>query len=242
MLKKRVVIPSIVVLAILSMGFACAVSTHDAADAVNKYANSLQAFHDSESKLHTTAKADGTPIIGDATHFKILQAEQLAVKAGHDLDAAIAVADKGGDIAQYVTVAQTSLDELIGIVKTDPVASQQLQLVVDSASAALKNAISIIEALRNKSPAPSANWLLASFMLVGLVTGAGAAGGAGLTASSIVTLLQLIIGMEPIAFDLILKFATSLKGKTTAEILALNEGIFNDLDAVIAAELAARPK
>jgi hypothetical protein len=62
-----------------------------------------------------------------------------------------------------------------------------------------------------------------------------AAAGVGIT--QVVSLLNLAVQLEPVAFDLVTKLATSLKGKTTEEVLAMNEAIFSKVEATAQAEL-----
>lgn len=228
---------------------ACKVTATDAATAVNKYAISLQGFHDAEQTLHETNKADGTPVVSDALHFEIIGAEQTAVKAGKSLDAAITVAANGGDVSSYITVAQNAYDDLISTVKADPDTLQALTLSIHVAGDALKNAISVLNALKNKTAAPlpttSHNSGLAFALWVTFLLPMGLAAGGGIgglvTAQNIVQLLQIVVAIEPVAFDLVLKLASSLKGKSTEEILAMNESIFDKLAAQLATEAAKKP-
>lgn len=270
---KRVVKMSVAVsgLAILCLILtACPITTQVCANGVNKYANALSSFQDAEIKLHQTLVSDKSvppkqvPLISDLTHINILHSEKAASKAGRDLDAAIALADAGADPSEYVKLAQSSFDDLImqlGPVIDGPT-HDKLILAAQVAGDALKNAISLIEALRASKPAavvapavltphrapdPAVPvvtnlstrnshglplWVL-GLPLIGLAAGAGAL--AGLDAT--VKLLGIIVTLEPVAFDLIVKFATSLKGKSTAEILAMNEQIFGKVDATADAEL-----
>jgi len=211
---------------------ACPNAVQDASNAVNKYANTLSAFQDAEIKLHDAGK------ISDAKHVSILQAEIVAAKAGHDLDAAIAVASKGNDPAQYVDVATKSFDDMIAITNTDPTGNQELALVANTASAALKNAISLIQALRANPPKANgpASVPMWALWLLPFMFAAGAVGGVQLTQA--VALLQIVMQLEPVAFDLIVKLAASMKGKTADEILAMNESLFSKVEQTAQDELA----
>lgn len=241
----------IAVIALLCLATtACKVTAVDAATAVNKYGVALQGFHDVEQTLHEQKKADGTAVIGDALHFQIIGVEKTAVQAGKALDAAITVAASGGDVADYISAAQKGYDDLVTTVKIDPKTEQALSLSIHVAGDALKNAITVLNALRNGTPAPAPTTShntglnLALWVTFLLPMGMAASGGGlqGLiTAQNIVQLLQLVVAIEPAAFDLVMKLATSLKGKSTEEILAMNESIFSKLEAELEAEEAKKP-
>lgn len=226
--------------------FACKVNTQQCAAAVNRYANALSTFQDAEIALH------GSGQVTDVVHIKIIQGEQAASKAGHDLDAAINLASTGADPSQFVTLAQQSFDAMVAQINVgDPATQQKLILGANAAGDALKNAISLIEALRdaNASTKPSpvtpaspstppgaqskAHGLsmLWAFMLLPI-------GGIVLDAAGIIALLQIAVQLEPEAFSLITNFATSLKGKSAADLIAMNETLFNKVDATAEAQLA----
>lgn len=241
---------------------ACVVTAKDCANGVNKYANALSAFQDGAIKLHDQK------LIADPVYVNILHAEKAASKAGRDLDAGIALAVKGADPKEYVTLAQAAFDDMLLQLDSvvDPATQDKLNLSAQLAGDALKNAISLIEALRaskptivqlvphsperppdpgtpvvtnlsTRSPHSLPLWVF-SLPLIGLVAGAGVLAGVDAT----LKLLQVVVTLEPVAFDLILKFATSLKGKSEAEILAMNEQIFGKVDATADAELGKMGK
>lgn len=231
------VVPLIVACIILS---ACPTSNavQDASNAVNKYANTLSAFQDAEITLHNSAK------ISDSTHHSILEAELVAAKAGHELDAAIAVASHGNDPSQYIDVATQAFTAMEATVNGDSTSKQELSLTVEAAGAALKNAITLINSLRSSKPSPSVpkadnqlnySWLWA----LGLLPLMGMA--ATFDGAQVIQLLQILLQLEPVAFDLITKFATSLKGKTTEEILAMNESLFSKVEQTAQDELNKSP-
>jgi hypothetical protein len=224
---------------------ACKVTSQNCADAVNKYANTLSAFQDAEIQMHDQKK------VSDSTHLTILEAEKLASHAGRDMDAGILLASTGADPTKYIALAEKTYADLSTIVYADASANQGLSTLLSAAGAALKNAISLITALRSQTPssapAPAVAkpasytshnmphqmplWPFTILPLMGL-----AAIGGGLAAAA--QLLQILMQLEPVAFDLVVKFATSLKGKSTAEILALNESLFDKIDSTIASEEA----
>jgi hypothetical protein len=276
-MKRRIAVSSIGIAGVVTLCLlltACPVTSADCANAVNKYANALSAFQDGEISLHNTTKLDNSvppqqvPLISDATHVSIIHAEQAASKAGHDLDAAVGLANNGADPSQYVSLAQQSFDAMVTQINIGDVATQQkLMLLAQGAGDALKNAISLIQALRAAkapagtpapapapaptpapaNPAPATNTSQSGHHLplwAFLVLPLGAA--AFSSAAGILQLLTIITQLEPVAFQLILSFATSLKGKSEADIVALNEALFNKVDTTAAAELvkagALKPK
>jgi hypothetical protein len=227
------VVAVLVVVTLLS-GFACN-QAKSASVAVNKYANSLSKFQDAEIQQHNDGKVD------DATHRSILNYEKIAAKAGRNLDQAILLANTGGDAQQYIDQANNSFNDLVGaIVTKDEATKKTLQALADVSSALLKNAISLIKAITpqnqpkpTSSPnngAPSLVFAMLSLFLVGM-----AAGGGGL--QSALDLLLAVTKLEPIAFDLILNLAKSLAGKTTEEVLAMNETIFGKVEQTADDEL-----
>ena len=208
-----------------------------AADAVNRYGTTLSSLQDAEIQLHSEGK------VPDDLHVKILNAEKVAAKAGHDMDAGIEVASKGNDPSQYTDVASQTFQDLVNAIKLNPQTQQGLQLAITTADAALKNAITMIQQLRASKPSPAtpaptspsglAIWLL----VAGLFPMMAAGGDINVTIGGAVKLLNLIMELEPVAFDLIMKLATSLKGKTTEEILAMNEQLFTKVETTADAEL-----
>ncbi len=202
-------------------------AVQNASNAVNKYASTLSAFQDAEITLHNSAK------ISDSTHHSILEAELVAAKAGHELDAAIAVASHGNDPSQYIDVATQAFSAMEATVNGDSVSKQELTLTVEAAGAALKNAITLINALRSKPVPATWLWALCLLPLMGMA--------ATIDATQVIQLLQIAIQLEPVAFDLITKFATSLKGKTTEEILAMNESLFSKVEQTAQDELNKPP-
>lgn len=243
-MKVRSSIAVSVVLAMCVVLSACKVTSDQVAAGVNKYALSLQAFQQAELDLHGSQPS----VVPDVVHYKIVELEITAAKAGHDLDAAIQVASTGGDISQYIDVANKTFDDVLQVLKLAPDADQKMQTAAQAASDALKNAISLIQALKAEhpspapTPAPTGQNHVPLTLLFAFFMPLMAAGASGLvSAANIVTLLQVILQLEPIAFDLILKLATSLKGKTAAEILAMNESIFTSVETIAEAELAKKP-
>jgi hypothetical protein len=245
--KVSVGMSSIVVLCLVLS--ACPVTSQDCANAVNKYANTLQQFQNAEITLHTSMGADGvTPLISDATHKEILQGEIAASTAGHNLDAAISLASQGADPSQYVTLAQSSFDAMVAAINVaDPATQQKLQTAAKVAGDALANAISLIQTLKAATPAavtpavapaktssnhnPIPLWMFL-FPVAGL-----AIAGASITLNGTLQLISLLASLEPEAFSLVLAFTTSLKGKTTAQIVAMNETLFNSVDATAQQQL-----
>lgn len=207
-----------------------------AAAAVNRYGTTLSSLQDAEIQLHTAGK------VPEAVHAKILQSEIVAAKAGHALDAGIGVASKGNDPSAYIDAAQGSFDDMLTAIKMDPNTAQGLELAVNTASSALKNAVTMIQQLKASKPSPSTPAAppasappSAVWLLLGLIFPMMAAAGVGVT--QVVSLLNLIVQLEPVAFDLVTKLATSLKGKTTEEVLAMNEQIFSKVEMTAQAEL-----
>lgn len=219
-ISSGVAIASVLTALILLSGWSCQ-QAKSAAVAVNRYGESLSHFQDAEITAHTQGKVD------DATHGKILNAEKVAAQAGHNLDAAISIANSGGDPGQYVDVAQKAYNDLIGLVNSTN--QQNLMVLGQAAGDLLKNAISLIQTIKPQPKAP-ATWMFLSFGVLGF-----AAVGASL--ASVVQLLNLITALEPAAFDLIVKLAQSLQGKSTEEVLALNEQLFTKVETTADDEL-----
>lgn len=59
--------------------------------------------------------------------------------------------------------------------------------------------------------------------------------------TAIVSIINAAVVLEPIALNLILQLAQKLSGKSTEEVLAMNEAIFNKIIADADAELAKLP-
>lgn len=59
--------------------------------------------------------------------------------------------------------------------------------------------------------------------------------------NGVVNLINLATKLEPGAFDLVTKLATSLQGKTAEEVEALNDALFDKIDSTADAELAKLP-
>lgn len=62
-----------------------------------------------------------------------------------------------------------------------------------------------------------------------------------LDVNAVINLLNLITKLEPIAFDLVAKLVTSLQGKTAEEVEAMNDALFDKIDATADAELGKLP-
>lgn len=220
-ISSGVAIASVLTALILLSGWSCQ-QAKSAAVAVNRYGESLSHFQDAEITAHTQGKVD------DDTHERILKAEKVAAQAGHNLDAAISIANSGGDPTQYVDVAQKAYNDLIGLVNSTN--QQNLIVLGQAAGDLLKNAISLIRTIKPQpKPAPG-TWMFVSFGVLGF-----AAAGVGLFQA--IQLLTLITALEPVAFDLLLKLAQSLQGKSTEEVLALNEQLFTKVETTADEEL-----
>jgi hypothetical protein len=215
-----------------------------AADAVNRYGTTLSSLQDAEIQLHSAGK------VPDAIHAKILQSEIIAAKTGHALDAGISVASKGNDPSAYIDAAKGSFDDLLSAINLDPNTKQGLELAANAANSALQNAVTLIQQLKASKPSPatpapaapastpttpapsgSAIWLLFAIGFFPMMAAA------GVEITQVVSLLNLAVQLEPVAFDLVMKLTTSLKGKTTEEVLAMNEAIFSKIEATAQAEL-----
>lgn len=211
-------------LVLICAGFSCSTSVKSAAVGVNKYAESLSHLQDAEITAHNAGSVD------DATHKQILEAEKLASKAGHELDTAIALAAQGADASQYVDAAQNTFNDLLDVI--NPTNKQELVLLAQASGALLKNAISLIHAIHpapvKPSPAGLAFWMM-GFGLIGM---------AAIDVNGVIQLLNLVVSLEPAAFDLVLKLTQSLQGQSTDQVLAMNEAIFGKVDATADAELA----
>lgn len=214
------------VLVLLTAGFSCN-QAKSAAVAVNRYAESLSHFQDAEITAHDAGSVD------DATHRQILEAEKLAAKAGQELDTAIALANQGADYSQWIDNAQKTFDDLLAVVK--PTNKQDLVLLAEATGALLKNAISLIQAVHPaQAPAPaqhSGTGLAMILMSLGVF-------GMAFSVSDALKLLTLITALEPAAVDLVLKLAQSLQGKSTDEVVAMNEALFGKVDTVADQEIA----
>lgn len=235
--RARVALTGVILaLVVLASGFACDTNgVHRAAVAVNKYAESLSHFQDAEIVYYQ----DGGKI-DDATHRSILGAEKLAAEAGKNLDKAITAAANGGDANQYIDLANSSFADMVtAIVVKDVNTRSELIALSNISSSLLKNAISLIQAIKPPkpappTPAPPARSLYLSLSLAfmfGMATGAG-------TLTQILALLNAVALLEPVAFDLVLKLAQDLQGKTVDEVVAMNEAIFGKVTTVADAEIA----
>lgn len=210
-------------------------SSHAAANAVNKYANSLSAVQ----KAVIQAKANGQ--VDAATDIKIEQAIVVASHAGRNLDTAIGLALQGASTNQYIDAANGAFQDLVGLLKSnDPATQQALDTVANASAALLKNAISLVLAIKpaNQSSIPVHHypyglWLLGCFLPMM------AAAGASTPLSKIVSLLNNILTLEPVAVDLIVNLAQNLQGKTTDQIIAMNEQLFGTIEQTAASEIAA---
>lgn len=234
----RISIALPIIAIIIAVATAC--PARDAAVAINKYGNTLEALQKGEVVAYKAVP----PRVSDVDHIKIQSAIKVASSVGHALDQCALTASKGGDTAPCVAKAQATYNEVIALV----VSTHQDDLIAlgNAAGAALQNAISVIQSIHAQpvkpisETAPSPNrptsglalWL--GFGMLGIV-----ATGAGSLPSGVVQLLNLIIGLEPVGFDLLLKLADKLQGKTPEEIVAMNEDIFNRIDTTADAEIAA---
>lgn len=242
-MKKKVTVGAaiggIVVLCLILS--ACPVTSQNCAAAVNRYANTLDAVANGAKTLHDEGK------VNDNQYRQVLEGEKAAITSGKELDQAILLADTGADPSKYVDLAQKSYDDLKVYVGADPVTKASLDAVVKTAGAALDNAITLIRTLRdNKAaagavktgsnkPSPRIPW--AFYMPLFGMAAIGALGGIAKAAQ----LLSLVADLEPIAFNLIVNFATSLKGKTTQELVTMNEAMFAKTEALVDSELAKLP-
>lgn len=231
-MKKRVKVASIgatVGLALLLMAAASCDHVQAAAQAANKYDNALKAFVHSEIVLHDQGK------ISDATHVEMLNAEKLGSKAGHDIDSALLLAAKGSDASSYIDLAEQDFDAFAMAVAKDPATKDALTSAANVVGDALKNTLSLIKQIKTTSQNRSPSKLPFAMLLP--LMGFAAVGGAVAGVAKVAQLLTLITSLEPVAFDAILAFATSLKGKTTEEIVAMNESILSDVDTTIQQQL-----
>lgn len=230
MSKKLAVRTSVLVLLVAVVAFTAACPAKDAAVAVNKYANSLSALQDGEITVYDAGKVD------PKFHIMFQKSLKIAKGAGAALDQCILLANKGGDSGPCIASAQHAYDELVSVVAMSN--QQDLVLLGQAAGAALQNAISLVQSIHPTKPAPtSAFWL--GFGLLGMASlsaGVGAAG--GLSLASAAQLLTLVVGLEPVAFQLLLQLAQSLKDKSVEEVVAMSEKIFGKIDATADAEIA----
>lgn len=238
-LKAITLVVGIAAIVMLCAGMTDCTGAKSASVAVNRYYESLKHVQQAEIAVHEAKK------IEDGQHVTIQKAIKLASQAGRKLDTAIALAAQGADYEAYIDEANKTFDEAIALVK--PLNANDLTLAVDTATSLLKNAISSIRAIKAQTqgqPAPAkpspglAFWL--AFPVLGLAAGAGA-GGLALGAA-VLQWLGLAVQLEPYAFDLALKFATSLKGKTLEEVQALNLKLADDIEATADAEIAKYDK
>jgi len=79
---------------------------------------------------------------------------------------------------------------------------------------------------------PGLFWAMCLLPMMGLVA---------ISVPQAIQLLQIAIELEPVAFDLVARFARSLKGKSTEEILAMNESLFSKVEQTANDELAKLP-
>lgn len=230
-MKRLAPICGLAVILALCLGASTCNKAHAAADANHKYAVSLDSFQQAEIKEHSNGKVD------DALHIQIQEAVKAASESGKALDQGILLASKGADAGEYIQKASESFNQLSGLIKfKDPTTQQVLSDLVKASSDLLQNAITLIQQLRSenatKAPAPSGMaFFLLMFPLLGMaaVTGAGAA----------LALVGQILELEPIAFTLVANLVQNLKGKTTEEIVAMNEQIFSKISSTADSEIAA---
>jgi hypothetical protein len=229
-MKRSAQVAALTLMCLAMMAVGSCNKAHTAANAVNKYAEALSHFQDAEIKAHNAGRVD------DATHRKILEAEKAAAVSGKNLDAAILIANQGGDASSFIDLADKGFTDLVAVIDAkDPQTQQELSTLANLAGALLKNAIVLIHQIKpSATPAPvtPAPGLAFTF----LIAGAAIAGATG-SLAGILALLNLVATFEPIALDLVLKFAQSLKGKTTEEIVAMNEQLFGKVIATADAEL-----
>jgi len=226
--RKIAFVSLVLALAVLCSGWACQ-QTKSAAVAANRYANALSDFQDAEITAHKDGKVD------DATHVKIQSALKAAAEAGSNLDKAIEIAQNGGDPTQYVDLAVTTFNELDAVVQ--PTGNQGLATLSAALGDLLKNAVTLIQAIHGASvPAPAKP---SGGLALWLTLGGLGVFGMAIDLNGIIGLLTLITQLEPEAFDLIVKLATSLKGQTTEQVLALNEQLFGKVQQTADAEIAA---
>lgn len=224
--RKVYALPALIIAVIVLLASTnCNTKAADCATAVNKYAIALQAFQQAEIKMHDAGR------VSDFDHHNILVAEQAASRSGHALDAAISAANSGGDPQQYIDIATQTFSAMLSEIRgTDVDANTQLIAEANLAGDALKNAITLIQALKAQHPTKTSNagylrlWVALFLPLFGF------AAIGGLSANQAIQLLQIATELEPIAFDLIVKLAQSMKGKSAEEIVAMSESIFNQVD------------
>lgn len=225
--SKLSVVLGCIAIGILLCGFSCEQSAQSAATAVNKYAESLSHFQDAEIIAHTNK------LVSDEDHRRILEGEKIASKAGQDLDAAIVLAGQGADTSAYIATAEKAFADLLDVVKSTNQAN--LQLLAQAAGDVLQNAITLIQTIKPQKtaaiPVPHPLFGMGFLFLLGM-----AAMGGGITGA--IALLNIASQLEPVGFDLVMKFADSLKGKSVDEIVAMNEKLFGKVDATADAELA----
>lgn len=230
-LKRRAsAVLALMCLVVLVAGFSCDKSAKSAAVAVNRYAESLSHFQDACMTAHGQGQID------DSTYRKILGAEKSAAIAGQHLDAAIAIASQGGDYSQYIAEANRSFADLMSAVNASN--KQDLILIAQGISSVLQNAITLIQQIKAQIPAkPAGAGGLAFWLTMGGLPVLGMA----VDANAVLRLLQLILALEPAAFDLVAKLTESLTGKTTEEVLAMNDTLFGKVVAEADQELAKLP-
>jgi hypothetical protein len=233
--RKSLLVVGVLAIALsLINASSCGTSAATAATAVNKYANSLSAVQDAEIKWHGLGKID------DVSHIKFQKDMKTASTAGKSLDAAITLAAQGADSSMYVTAAEKAFTDISADIHfSDPATQMELTTLVQAAGDLLQNSIALIHQIKGNpspiKPSPAAPGGLALFLGFGVM--GFAAIGVGL--SDAVKLLSLITTLEPIAFNLILQLAQSMKGKSVEEIVALNEQLFGKVNSTADAEIAA---
>lgn len=232
MAKKLAVRGGVLSVLLLAVITFAACPAKDAANAVNKYADALDALQKAEITLH-----DNKTVSNDF-HVRFQRAIKLAAQSGVNLDQAILIADKGGDPSGYVDVADSSFEQVLALV--NPSNQDTLVTLGKVASDALKNAISLVEAIKPQPPAPAPSQPSSGGMaLLIAICGGGLFGTVLVSTDGIISLLQAVVQLEPIAFDLIVKLAQSLKGKSVEEITALSDKLFANIEQTADDQIAA---
>lgn len=227
------------ILALCSITTACPADTKDAANGVHAYLVSLKSFDKAEIQFHNDHK------IKDELHYTIQEKIKVANGVARHLDAAILAKTQGKDVTAYIDEAKGTFNDILRVVDLDDQTRQTLSLVSDAADAALKNAIVLIEAIKPQvppvKPSPASSWFLWAFALPMMVSVPGAIVLGDPRAQAILDIIRIALQMEPIAVQAISQFLQT-KGQDTAAILALNQTLEDEIDAMTDAELAKKPK
>lgn len=134
-------------LVILSLTLAGCDKARKAAEAINRYAISLDAAQKVEIEAHKSA------IITNDEHRKLQQSFIRAAQAGKSLNHGLVAALQGGDPKAQLDAATQTLDALINDLDVihDADKRNELKALMLAVKAALQNAITLIQAVKGGS-------------------------------------------------------------------------------------------